>query len=62
MLNPIAETDVTLLRDARQDFFRRQALVRLARSSASAPAHRSPLCRLPSRLPAVCHRRGGREI
>jgi hypothetical protein len=60
MLNPIAEMDVTLLRDARQDFFRRQALVRLARSSA--PAHRSPLCRLASRLPAVCHRRGGREI
>ncbi len=60
MLNPIAEMDVTLLRDARQDFFRRQALVRLARSTA--PAYRSPLCRLASRLSAVCHRRSGREI
>ena len=60
MLNPIAEMDVTLLRDARQDFFRRQALVRLARSAA--PAYRSPLRRLASRLSAVCQRGSGREI
>jgi len=58
VLNPITELDVALLRDARQDFFRRQALVRQAR--AAVPARRSPLCRLAPWLPSVCVRRDGR--
>ncbi len=60
VLNPITELDVALLRDARQDFFHRRALVRQARPAVPAP--RSPLCRLAPWLPLVCFRRDGRTV